>query len=104
MTRLPDLELACQILLARLAQFSNNLRILGRQPILQFIESFHRRKHGNWDLNNILSHNTTVSDLNGEATDRCSAKTSKKRSLPSFPSVRKRNNCVSHCLQERLGP
>jgi hypothetical protein len=45
MTRLPRLELASQILPARVAQFIDYLRILGRQPILQFIESFYRRKH-----------------------------------------------------------
>jgi hypothetical protein len=41
MTRLPQLELASQILPARFAQFIDDLWILGCQPILQFIESFH---------------------------------------------------------------
>lgn len=56
MARLPWLEFASQILPASLSQFSNKLRILCSQPILQLIQRFQRGKHRHWNFNNTLGH------------------------------------------------
>ena len=61
MARFPRFEFPAQILAASFAQLSNDLRILRRQPILQFIQSFDGREyvHRNFDI--VLGQATSVS-------------------------------------------
>jgi hypothetical protein len=58
--RFPRLEFPGQILVASFAQLSNDLRILCRQLVLQFIQSFDRRKDGHRNFDSVLRHTTSI--------------------------------------------
>ena len=67
MARFPRLEFPGQILTARFAQLSNNLRILRCQPVLQFIQSLDRRKHVHRNFDSVLGHAISVLVQNRKA-------------------------------------
>lgn len=61
MARFPRLKFASQILATRFAQLDNDLGVLRRQPVLQFIERFDGRKHWHRDFDTVLRHLGSVS-------------------------------------------
>jgi hypothetical protein len=56
----PRLEFASYILTTSLTQFAHNARILCRQLVFQFIESFDRRQYRYGNFNNVLRHAISV--------------------------------------------
>jgi len=56
MAGFPRLEFPSEILTTGFAQLGHDLRILGGQPVLQFIKRFDRRQYRYGNLNSVLGH------------------------------------------------
>ena len=61
--RFPGFELPGQVLLAGGTQISDELGILRRQPVLQFIQSFDGRENGRGDFDSFHFHGRSVSQF-----------------------------------------
>jgi hypothetical protein len=70
MTGLPAFEFARLVFLAGIAQFRHHFGILRREPVLKFVERFHRRKDRHWNFNGIPYHAINLTAINGMASGK----------------------------------
>ena len=71
MTGFPAFEFARLVFLAGVAQFRDDFGILRREPVLKFVERFHRRKHRHGNFNGVRCHAIKLSAIGGKASASC---------------------------------
>jgi hypothetical protein len=70
MARLPAFEFARLVFLAGIAQLRNYFWILGGEPVLKFVERFHRREHFHRNFNGIRCHAINLPAVSGMASGK----------------------------------
>ena len=84
MTRLPAFEFARLVFLAGIAQFRHHFGILGGEPVLKFVERFHRRKHRHGNFNGLRCHAINLPAVSGMASGKLIFRSCRRRRADAF--------------------